>query len=180
MKRSTPNAQLRRLKPAATEGGTVTGNREIAADDNGVSSNSAYGRMTCAVGRPAHNDVGGRGRLGQPSLPTTGNGETAKGASSKYAFCETNPPVKERVMNGLGDRGCEFGKGRLGKQLRARWNQRSTPNAQPRKGFGAGCSTLKGRVNEATSRKPRGVCNHGPSRSSTSLRDQHAESNLEP
>jgi hypothetical protein len=35
------------------------------------------GRVKCAVGRPAHNGVGRRVRLGQLSLPTTGNGETA-------------------------------------------------------------------------------------------------------
>jgi hypothetical protein len=54
------------------------------------------------------------------ALPTTGNVEKADGACSKYAFGETNSPVKWRFMNGLEDRGCEFGKDRLGKQLGAR------------------------------------------------------------
>ena len=34
--------------------------------------------------------ISGRGRLGQPSLPTTGNGKMA-GRGAPICFCETNP-----------------------------------------------------------------------------------------
>jgi len=105
------------------------------ANDGRASYKSEVERRLSAVAtrgeeRPCEDDSAWT--RSSPSLPTTGSGETGEASafakatarlapvrSSKYAFCETNSPVKWRVMNGLGDRGCEFGGDRLGKQLGA-------------------------------------------------------------
>lgn len=66
--------------------------------------------MDCGLKPPLQNRYGGRGerrdrgRLDQPSLPTTGNSAERERI---MLFCETNPPVKRRIMNRLGDWGVE-------------------------------------------------------------------------
>ena len=76
----------------------------------------------CAVGepsprdreaKPAHNIEGYRRDACSTRKRKATGGTPAPLADKEepeyMRFCETNPPAKKRIMNGLGDLGCEFG-----------------------------------------------------------------------